>query len=591
MQTFHKRFSVVAGFVLLLAVLIGNAIVMRRQLAVQVDRQAWLLHSRLVLFQLQQVESELKDAETGQRGFLYTSDPKYLAPYRTAISQVEPDIDKLAQLTADNPHQEARIPALRSLSHAKLAELAQTISLFQSGRMDEAGELVLSDKGLFIMNDTRQLITQMNQEEDSIEHARTASYIRSVQVMSASIYLASCLAAFGLIALGWYILREMDLREKHALEIRAREEWFRTTLTSIGDAVIATDQNGKVTFLNPVAEALTGKTLASAKGADIQEVFPIFNEYTHKPADNPVRKVIDLGCVVALANHTALRHTNGTLTPIEDSAAPIRDDRNELIGVVLVFRDVTRERRSQEILRKTEKLAAAARLSATVAHEINNPLEAVVNLVYIAKAEPDAPAAVVHHLTLAEQELERVAHIARQTLGFYRDSHVPESIEVPALIESVLKLYSNKFKIKNIAVERDFGSSLPVRGLQGELKQVLSNLISNATDAVGRNGTIKVVAQCIEDAGGNAVEIVVEDDGPGIPPDHVDRIFEPFFTTKQDVGTGLGLWITKEIIDRHGGSILVRPANDGQSRGAKFTIHLPVPAESENGPSDGTSNQ
>jgi len=251
---------------------------------------------------------------------------------------------------------------------------------------------------------------------------------------------------------------------------------------------------------------------------------------------------------------------------------------------------VTRERRSQEILRKTDKLAAAARLSATVAHEINNPLEAVVNLVYIAKAEPGAPAAVVQHLALAEQELERVAHIARQTLGFYRESNVPESIHVPALIESVLKLYSNKFKVKNIAVERDFRSSLPVRGMEGELKQVLSNLISNAADAVGRNGTIRVAAQSVEDAGRNAVEIIVEDDGPGIAPDHVDRIFEPFFTTKQDVGTGLGLWIAKEIIDRHGGRILVRPGNDGQSRGAKFTVRLPVPAENESGFSDSTSN-
>jgi len=590
MQTFYKRFSVVSGFVLLLAVLIGNAVVMRRQLAVQVDRQAWLLHSRQVLFQLQQVESELKDAETGQRGFLYTSDPKYLAPYQAAISQVEPDIDKLAQLTVDNPRQQARIPALRSLSQAKLAELAQTISLFRSGRTDEAAELVLSDKGLVFMNDIRQLLGQMSQEEDVIEHARAASYIRSVQLMNASIYLAGCLAAFGLIALAWYILREMDLREKHGLEIRAREEWFRITLTSIGDAVIATDRHGKVTFLNPVAETLLGKTLASVKGADIQEVFPIFNEHTRKPADNPVATVISLGCVVGLANHTALRHANGTLTPIEDSAAPIRDDRNELIGVVLVFRDVTRERRSQEILRKTEKLAAAARLSATVAHEINNPLEAVVNLVYIAKAEPGAPAAVVQHLALAEQELERVAHIARQTLGFYRESNVPESIHVPALIESVLKLYSNKFKVKNIAVERDFRSSLPVRGMEGELKQVLSNLISNAADAVGRNGTIRVAAQSVEDAGRNAVEIIVEDDGPGIAPDHVDRIFEPFFTTKQDVGTGLGLWIAKEIIDRHGGRILVRPGNDGQSRGAKFTVRLPVPAENESGFSDSTSN-
>jgi PAS domain S-box-containing protein len=373
----------------------------------------------------------------------------------------------------------------------------------------------------------------------------------------------------------------MDLREKHALELRAREEWFRVTLTSIGDAVIATDKHGKVTFLNPVAETLTGTTLEKVKGKDIREVFPIFNEVTNQPVEDPVKKVISLGRVVGLANHTVLQNVNGTLIPIEDSAAPIRDDHDQLLGVVLVFHDVTKDRQSQEVLRKTEKLATAARLSATVAHEINNPLEAVVNLIYIAKTTPDAPPALVHQLTLAEHELDRVAHITRQTLGFYRESNVPEMIEIPALIDSVLKLYSNKFKTKNIAVQCEFGVCRPIHGVPGELKQVFSNLISNAADAVSPNGIIRVNAQSVDDNPGSAIQVVIEDDGPGIALEHLDRIFEPFFTTKQDIGTGLGLWITKEIVDRHGGSILVRPKNDGESGGAAFTIHLPMVADGQ----------
>jgi signal transduction histidine kinase len=127
-----------------------------------------------------------------------------------------------------------------------------------------------------------------------------------------------------------------------------------------------------------------------------------------------------------------------------------------LVGVVLVFRDVSTERKSLEILRKTEKLATAARLSASVAHEINNPLEAVVNLVYLAKASPEAAPSVVEALDLAEQELDRVAHITRQTLGFYRESKVPELVDIKSLIESVLRIYSNKLKNKNIVVERSF---------------------------------------------------------------------------------------------------------------------------------------
>jgi PAS domain S-box-containing protein len=579
MQTFYKRFSVVTGFAVLLVLLAGNAFVLRRQLGVQMERQTWVMHTRQVLFELQTIESLLKDAETGQRGFLYTGDPKYLAPFEAAISEVEPHIDRLAQLTADNPREQARIPALRSLSREKLAELAQTVSLYRSGKPDEARAIVLSDVGLLYMNDIRQIVAQMNQEEDSLETLRRTSYDQSAGRTIASIYLASGIAALGLILLGWYILREMDLREKHAHEMRAREEWFRVTLTSIGDAVIATDRHGKVTFVNPVAEELTGISQANAAGKQIHEIFPIFNEYTHQVAENPVKKVMELGKVVELANHTVLEHADGTLIPIEDSAAPIRNDRSELIGVVLVFRDVTKERKSQEVLRKTEKLAAAARLSATVAHEINNPLAAVVNLVYIAKIEPDVPASVVQHLTLAEQELERVAHITRQTLGFYRESNVPELIEIHAMIDSVLKLYSNKFRTRHIAIIRDFGDCPPVLAAPGALEQIASNLISNAADAAGANGTIRVKVHYMEEGASTVVQMVIEDDGPGIAAEHRDRIFEPFFTTKKDVGTGLGLWVTKEIVERLGGTIKVGAGSINDTRGAAFTIDLPVAAD------------
>ena len=144
-----------------------------------------------------------------------------------------------------------------------------------------------------------------------------------------SIFLTTALAVFGSVLLAYYILREMDLRERHAAQMRAGEEWYRVTLTSIGDAVIAADPRGVVTFLNPAAEQLTGCTVSGAKGKPITEIFPIFNEHTHDPVENPVEKVMAQGKVVGLANHTVLRHRNGTLTPIEDSAAPIRDDREQ----------------------------------------------------------------------------------------------------------------------------------------------------------------------------------------------------------------------------------------------------------------------
>ena len=353
------------------------------------------------------------------------------------------------------------------------------------------------------------------------------------------------------------------------------------TLTSLGDAVFAADELGRVTFLNPVAEQLTGKDLTHAKGRAIEEVFPIFSESTHQAVENPVKKVMELGRMVGLANHTDLQKSDGALIAIEDSAAPIRDAQGKLVGVVLVFRDATLERKSQEILRKTEKLAAAARLAATVAHEINNPLEAIGNLIFITKGIPGlhASVAAAEQLALAEQELERVSHATRQTLGFYCESNIPDRVDIPALIESVLKLYSNKFKTKNITLKREFGECPTIQGLYGELKQVMANLISNAVDAVNENGTIRVKLLCVESPDGKVAQILIEDDGPGIAAECRDRIFEPFYTTKTDVGTGLGLWVTKEIVCRHGGSIQVQSRDDASASGAVFNVHLPCSAD------------
>lgn len=571
MQSQFKRFSVVGGFLILLAILIVDAYVTKRQLDQQIETGLWLNHTRQVQLQIGEVESLLKDAETGQRGFLYTNGEQYLQPYDHAVIQVDSHINELAKLTSDNPIQQAAIADLRVLVRAKLDELASTIALYRSGEQEQARKLVLSDAGLNTMNKIRTVIAGMEDEEASLGTLRDAAYRRSIVLTKTCIYLTTTLAAFGLILLAYYILREMNLREQHSRDMHARERWFRTTLTSIGDGVIATDQDGNVTFLNPIAEELTGVTTASASGRNILDIFPIFNETTMAPVDNPVAKVIAQGKAMGLANHTVLRKPDGTLTPIDDSAAPIRDDDGKLIGVVLVFRDISNDRKTERVLRNAEKLGAAARLSATVAHEINNPLEAAVNLVYIARLDPNAPSAVINQLTQAEQELERVAHITRQTLGFFRDNNAPGPIDLEALIASVFRLYANKFLTRRITLERNFGKCPPIHGVQNEIKQVLSNLISNAADAVAIGGTIIVTLRCVEEGSRTTVHLTIEDDGPGVADENRERIFEPFFTTKQDVGTGLGLWVSREIVERHGGSIEVEDRKNGD-RGAAFRV-------------------
>src|SRR6476620_12112713 len=314
----------------------------------------------------------------------------------------------------------------------------------------------------------------MSGEAGSLKSTRLQSVSDSTRSLVRTLYLSTILAVIGLVLLAFYIIREMDEWEKHAAEIRQREEWFRVTLGSIGDAVIATDEHGTVIFINPVAEELTGIRLRQAQGQPIHKVFLIFNEQTRNPVDNPVAKVLELGRVMGLANHTILQHTDGHMIPIEDSAAPIFDDARKLRGVVMVFRDVTAEKQAQDVMRKAEKLAAAGRLAATVAHEINNPLEAVCNLIYIVKNSKSLPEDIVGYLTMAKQALDRVSHITRQTLGFYRDSSERGPVVLRGVLESVLRLYENKLKSKSIAVEMDLADCPPIYALQGEIKQLLA---------------------------------------------------------------------------------------------------------------------
>lgn len=575
MRITFKRFSVIAGFAALLVVLIGNGLMTRRQVGAQIATERSVADSRHTLLELEKTESLLKDAETSQRGFLYTGDPRYLVPYNHAKTEMNSHFAGLMNLTAGDPQKQSYVVELQALAQVKMSEIAETLELYRSGHADDARALVLSNYGLLTMEHFRQVVDRLEKDEAALEADRNAQYQQTVGRTIRSIYLASVLATVGLVTLAYYILHEMSLREQHSYEIREREEWFRTTLTSIGDAVIVTDHKGRVSFLNTVAETLTGIRLDRARNRDITDVFPIFHEITGETAEDPVKHVVREGLVVGRASHTVLQHADGHMIPIEDSAAPIRNDRGRLIGVVLVFRDVTHERKAQDLMRKSEKLAAAARLAATVAHEINNPLEAVGNLIYIARSSPGVSPETAQHLSMAEQELERVAHITRQTLGFYRESNEAEPIDIPVLIDSVLRLYSNKLESKNVRVVREFGQCPPMVGVAGELKQVVSNLISNAVDAVDAYGTIRIRLTRSENGDGNAVQLSIEDDGPGISPENVERIFEPFFTTKKDVGTGLGLWVTREIIERHGGTINVGSRNGNANTGASFVVDLP----------------
>jgi PAS domain S-box-containing protein len=575
MRSWHKRFGVIAGFVILLLLLGLSTTVLRYQLALQVGHQAWFSHSKRVVQALRDTESLLIDAETAQRGYLYTGRVEYLAPYHFATAEIETRLHDLTVAVGDNPQEQGHVGELRALTRQKLDEIGQTIALVQNGDPAGAKTMVMSGIGFSIMEKIRSQVGRMEQGESTLSEQRRADYQRSIRLTIACIYIASLIAALGLVLLAVFVLREMEKRERDAGILRQREEWFRVTLSSIGDGVIVTDDRGRVSFLNPVAERLTGVGRSEAAGRSVSEIFPIFNETTNAPEESPVDRILLRGGGGGFSQHSVLRQRNGQLLPIEETAAAIQDDSGKPLGVVLVFHDASRERNFQNVLRRTEKLAAAARLAATVSHEINNPLEAVGNLIFLARRNPALPEGVKEHLLLAEQELARVSHITRQTLGFYRESTLPTSVDIAAIVESTLKLYSNKLQHKQIKMRLALDACPPLLALGGEIQQLVSNIIANAIDALPLDGTLRIRSSVTRLAQENAIALVVEDDGPGISPENLERIFEPFFTTKQDIGTGLGLWVCKEIATRHGGSVQVRSKHENGTTGAVFTIQLP----------------
>jgi signal transduction histidine kinase len=238
--------------------------------------------------------------------------------------------------------------------------------------------------------------------------------------------------------------------------------------------------------------------------------------------------------------------------------------------------EAARRLRAEEALRGSEKLAASGRLAASIAHEINNPLEAISNSIYLARTCPAEEIAT--YLKLADEELKRVAQITKRTLGFYRETSTPRVVKLSALLDDLLILFNSKLAAKNLTVIKQYRDELEIRGLEGELRQVFANQISNAIYAMPDSGSLTVRirkskswsnGQCP----GTAVSLV--DNGSGISRESLPKIFDAFFTTKQDVGHGLGLWITHDIVTRHGGTIRVRSKTLPGASGAIFTTFFP----------------
>jgi PAS domain S-box-containing protein len=297
----------------------------------------------------------------------------------------------------------------------------------------------------------------------------------------------------------------------------------------------------------------------------------VHQEDLHETAED-LRDVLKRGGIYS-SEYRIQPEQGGQIWIAARGIAAFDESTGKVNGLVGTVQDITERKTQEATLRQTEKLAATGRLAATIAHEINNPLEAVTNLIFLCKTDLTVPPMIQRLLETADDELARVAQIAQQTLGFYRDTTRPGEIDLSALLENVSDLFSRKLRYKKLTCRMEIEPGLRIFGLQGEIRQVFSNLLVNAIDA-STTGDIVIRAHRRVVKGRAGVSVMIGDHGGGIPPSVSERLFSPFFTTKQSVGTGLGLWVTKGMVEKHGGTIRYRTCTKPPT-GTVFRVFLP----------------
>lgn len=366
-----------------------------------------------------------------------------------------------------------------------------------------------------------------------------------------------------------------DLREqKRQEQIVATEKLSKTLVEQALEAIAVCDPTGRIILASQTLHKLCACNPLFQRFDDVLRL-----ETQHRGRTVPLTLPMILsGPRLRAVEVLAAPPGRSDMCQMLLSAGPIQLPGDSGTGCVLSLFDIEERKRAEEALRQSEKLAATGRLAATIAHEINNPLEAVTNLLYLCANAPGMEPQMVDYLRLAESELSRVAHITRQTLTFHRLSPHPEPVRLAEIVESVLYLYERQLMAKRVEVMREFENEQPVMGYANELRQVVSNLFTNAIEACPAGGKLRVrLYRSHEFHNGHVpgIRLVVGDTGSGIPRTHARHIFEPFYTTKGAKGSGLGLWVSQGIIAKHGGTIRMRSSTLPQKSGTVFSVFVP----------------
>jgi PAS domain S-box-containing protein len=529
------------------------------------------------------INALMMDEETGIRGYQNTSNEIFLQPYEFSVGPLQDAFAKLrAGVAAENGDQRPIDELIAAHQHWVNTIAEPMIDTVRNGgnTRDPGANL----RGKAELDNLRAL----NGGIIDTEKQQNALAVRRWQLqVTHTLYAVIGVSLVSGILIGLFARSRIHavtsafqstlLALRHETQSTYEsEQRLLATLTSIGDGVVVCNSEGCVELLNSVAEQLTGWSQKQALHQSVKEVFILADEANRGPLENPFDLVKRTNRLTGSINALLIQREGAELV-IESSGAPIHDRFGMLIGVIIVFRDVTEQRRTQAALMASEKLAVAGRLAATIAHEIHNPLDAVVNLLYLMKSG-STPEETQQFLQMASDELDRVTQISRAMLGMYRESRTPVALELKPIIDSVLILLERQLSHAQVKVTCVLPDNAIITGYPAELRQVFTNLIANAAEASAPGSFIEVLARIIPAPRGHGragVSIIINDHGSGIAPADLDHLFQPFFTTKGERGTGLGLWVSQGIIQKHSGTITVESRIAPPDSGTTITVFLP----------------
>ncbi len=536
-----------------------------------------------------QITAYILDEETGLRAYQITGNTDLLQPYETAAEPLRASMRKLhAGLESENADT-AALDALRTQHLQWVRSTAEPIiTSVQAGSDTRDPRLNLDAKTrMDAMRHSVKVITadQTQRRTQAVDtwHRELRRTIEALVAVSLTAGLLIGIFAYKqLHNVSRAFQGTLSSLRKHAQATYDSEQRLRAILISLSEAVVVCDLEGRIDLLNPAGERLSGWPHAEARNHRFDEVFALRREANDQPAESPIAVIRRELRTISPVDAFLLRRPDGSECIVDESGAPVYDRNGNLAGIVLVLRDSTQQRRIQAALLASEKLAVAGRLAATIAHEIHNPLDSVANLLYLMRSGSTAEENA-RFLDMAQSELSRVTQISRSLLGMYRESRSAITLDVANLLSSVLVLLDRRFRDIGVTIQADLDEPALVSGFPAELRQVFTNLLTNAAEASPRGETVQVHTQPIlgtspadpTTARVPGIRVTVEDHGPGVAPEVQRQLFQPFFSTKGEAGTGLGLWVSKGIVEKHGGTIELVSSTDPEHHGTTVSVFLP----------------